>query len=256
MPTTITHVKHPKYVVKLQKSSKPTLSEKVKKIEKVVRANKPELKTADSDVAPTPQLMANIAAGPYQFNCFPIAQGDTVSTRTGNEIRVVSVQFKGIINLGITSYVASSALGIQGNSVQAFLVQDTQTAPDAASLTVGDIWTQTSALSGAPNMVFRSLVGRGRYKILARSVIKFVDKMAPYDNTAGVITQLNPTQNCELHLYHKFKAPLKVRYNGTGTGDIQKNNVGIIFLSDYNTSTGGTSTYLGVGALRVNFTDV
>jgi len=146
----------------------------------------------------------NVTDSGSVYHLTAVPQGDTSVSRTGNSIFVRSSNLKGFVVRGSSGDVA-----IEFN---VSLVMDTQQVSDTLP-SVTDIYASASPhahLNG--NTV-------GKYKIL-------------YSKKYILTNANNNTYNID------FNLPMRhhVRYNGTGSGDIQKGGLYLIFRSSQATS--------------------
>lgn len=151
-----------------------------------------------------------------------IAQGDSVSGRTGNSIYVRSVSIKLL-------FTPSSATAVN-SIIKVALVMDTQQIGDSAP-GFGDIYEQTG-VDGITSPLAIATVGR--FKILLSDSIL----LKGAEGTARI--------------YEKYlKMRHHVRYNGTSSSDIQKGNLYLVMISN-RTSTNLPSYS---GNVRVSYHD-
>lgn len=238
-----------------RKSKKPTLSTKVAKIEKMMRKDKPESKAISLPILrygtdPLPVITAG--TGLLSYPLTQIAQGDLVGNRQGDEIVITSVSIKGELAIGTTSSLNAFGLQLYNNCVQLFLVEDSQTVADQTTVAYKDIWDDTYGEYYNPAAAERSIVSRGRYKILEKSHIIWLNRL---ESGTPAVAGVAPTMNPNFHLFHRFKAGLRVRYNAGGVADIQKRGLFFVATSNY-VSPNGPAPYLKNLEARVNFTDV
>lgn len=126
-----------------------------------------------------------------------IAQGDTISTRTGNSILVNNIQLRSLVTFNAS---ATNTL------VRAFLVQDLQQVADTPP-------TAASILDSVSPLAPLNRLSLGRYKIIM--------------NKKFILDSQHPTK--VVNFYRKFKKH-HFRYNGTAVGDIQKGGLYIVFV--------------------------
>lgn len=142
------------------------------------------------------------------FSICNIGQGVDINQRVGNEIKVLSVNCKMVVN----------NFG-QNSSMRSMLILDTQQISDTPP-TISDIFTYWS-----PNNYLLNIANNKRFKILETSNIQ--NQLMTYDgSTLFSGGQLYP----EMNLFQKFKYPLRVRYNGTTASDVQKNALYLVVL--------------------------
>lgn len=127
-----------------------------------------------------------------------LGQGDTISGRTGNSVLMKHLSIRGYIN-----FVGSPSASV----VKMWIIIDTQQVADTAPL-FADIFSNNDVIS----LLNTSNVGR--FKII---------KSQLFINDSSVTQK---QFNCDIPLN------IHARYNGTGTTDINKNGVYIIFTSN------------------------
>lgn len=102
-------------------------AKRLKRIERQVALNRPEVKMNDSVVN------TNVGAGAI-FNLTPcrIAQGDAFNQRTGNRIRLVKIEVRGLLNALLDAYLLKlhtdalpAAADFNGNSGAMININDT-----------------------------------------------------------------------------------------------------------------------------------
>lgn len=132
-----------------------------------------------------------------------LANGDTTGTRTGNSILCKSLYFRGYMNINSSTTVSTR--------VSIALVQDLQQISDT-NPGVLDIFTsqnpEAQLRTGATTNT------AGRFKILWRKNYILV-----------------PSQRPTVTLDKFRKLNTHVKFNGSGTGDIQKNGLYLVFLT-------------------------
>lgn len=163
------------------------------------------------------------------INLCAIAQGTDINQRVGNEIKVLGVNLKAVVN----------EFG-SARSVRTMLIQDTQQISDT-SPSISDMFAYS-----APNNYLLNIQNNKRFKILERSEIRY-SYMGVYSGSNSPFTGGNPFP--ELNLFHKFKYPLRVRYNGSATSDVQKNALYLVILgskecSDDTGANAGSTLYV------------
>lgn len=230
------------------RNDKKTLGTKVKAIEKQLRKQKPESKAVTVQIVPTNPAVLPYTG--YSATLTQIAQGDLVSNRQGDEVTINSISLKGNIVIGATG--SDSSLQGQDQCVQFFMVEDTQVTPDQTTVNPADVWE--TAVSYNPQTLERSIDARGRYKILEKTPIMFLNRLIGSDQVVPLASPLTPTANPNFHLYHRFKGGFRVRYNGAGIADIQKRGIFFVAMSSYVTPN-GHAPYLSQCNARLNFYD-
>lgn len=176
-------------------------SRTIQRLVKLTRGIAPERKFFDTNLS-----FINITDTAGAINQITsIAQGDGVSDRTGNKIRI-----KGIyVQVRVST---SSISGLAESFLRFAVVQDMQQASDTAP-TVAQI-VNNPAL---PQNSLMSIPNQGRFKIL-----KLFGLM---DNTMQASG--NATQSA-VKAWRRFGLDIVVTYNGSASSDIQKNGIYVI----------------------------
>lgn len=210
-------------------SKRGSVFRQVRSLQSYVSGLKPEVKYTDTSLS-----SENVTTAGTVVHVTAIAQGDTIATRTGDQINVRSIDIRG--SLDIPSGATPTAFGYY----RVALVQDKQQVADTAP-TAAAIFTST-----APEFLLPNVAALDRFKIIYLSQL-FDPRMmvADTDFTSGV----PPTQMPVFSF--SWTGNIKVRYNGTAGTDIQKNGLFVVFL----TSEGGNTVDFR-GLCRVGFTDV
>lgn len=195
-----------------KKTSSKTLTSKVKKLEKIVKADRPEHKFFSTANLGTTATITAGAVFSSITNIVDIAQGTDISQRIGNELKVLSVNYKNYLDVSSDNVCYS---------YRTFLIEDTQQISDTAPA-VSDIFSTIH-----PNNYQLSIPNLKRFKILSKSDIRMQAK-TPLVTTGSKFQELN--------IFHKFKYPLKIRYNGTASTDGQKNLLYIVQMLDASSS--------------------
>lgn len=212
-------------------SSSGSLSQQVKSLQSAVRKLQPELKYVDTSLA---QSNITAAAGAVT-HITAVGQGDTQSTRTGNSIRVKSVDVgfyiprNGITSIGFDTFFRWA------------IVQDKQQVADTAPV-AGGIFTSAAT----PWVDFPQEQSLERYRFLYVSPCIDLRQVSfavagSWDN--AVFTKSNQFSYC-------WKGDIKVDFNGGASTDMQKNNLYVVFMCF------GMDTMDIVGTSRVGYTDV
>lgn len=136
------------------------------------------------------------------FHLTGIAQGDTTAGRTGNSILLKSLAQNGFM------YINASQT--TNTRVMLALVVDTQQVSDTTP-TIIDIFE-----SGTDPHTLLKVQNLGRFKVLSRKQYT-LDSNAAGNNAKSI------------KRFTKFN--FHVRYNGTGSGDIQKNGVYLVMIT-------------------------
>jgi len=202
-----------------------TLWMQVKALQRAVKNLSPEKKYTDLSLS-----QINIGVAGAVTHITSVAQGDTIATRTGNVLNLVSITCKGKIA------TAANALAV-GSYMRILVVVDKQqvadTSPSAADVITDGIFT-ADPVSMLPNTAFLE-----RFRILHSSRLYDGSRIA-----TGTATQDRSWE-------YSWTGNMKVEYNGTAGTDIQKNGVYVVFLTD---DAGNVLDFSGVA--RVGFTDV
>jgi len=216
------------------------LAKKVMRLEKSVRMVKPEVKWFDADVSGT---NVSTAAG-LVSHLTAIASGTGVGARVGNSIRITDIELNWLPSLASTSID-----GTQANAgARFYIVQDTQQVADTAP-TGGLLVDQTS-------LPFTQLLN-----VLFQSEFKVLYDSGPqnYNYSQGPIQLGGAAQGIvpEAAVFHRnIKIPCNIvtRYNGTGSGDIQRNGIYLFVYSNALIAAASSFDYFATS--RVKFVDV
>lgn len=134
-------------------------------------------------------------------HCTAIAQGDADPGRTGNQIEVTSVYVR-------VKVYHSGAAPAAAQFIRFALVVDRQQVADSPP-TVANIWNGAAMIQPLQD---QSL---GRYQILLDEVIPITVESPGF-----------------FKKYIDFKKPIKVRFNGAASSDIQKNGFYFVHFSE------------------------
>jgi len=195
-----------------------TVLQQIRALQRFVGTLKPEIKYWDTAIS-----AANLPVTGTVDHITNIDQGDTVSTRTGNAVNIVSVTLKGTI-----------VQAQNGSFYRVALVQDKQQVADTAP-TASAIFSDGIA-SANPVTAVPTIANASRFNVLWMSKI--------YDG--AVINSGNQIPYYEM----TKKLNLKVIFNGVAGTDIEKNGLYVVFLTD---AVGGTADFNGLA--RLGFTD-
>lgn len=202
----------------------------VKKVEQVVKQTQQKIeehKFLDVDIGVT--MSAGTGLIEHFLSIVPVAQGLDYNNRIGNEISVLSVNLKGLI----VDFKNS-------NYARAFIIQDTQTISDTLP-NVTDIFSDRNPVTYKLN-----LLNNKRFKILEKSDIIYSQNIGSTYPTSVAVPHVN--------MYHKFKYPLKVRFNGTTTTDFQKNVLYLAVLT-FGRGGGASNGCVLAGGSRLRYID-
>lgn len=213
-------------------TTKGTLTQQVKSLQRVVRNLAPELKYVDNTVGST-----NITTAGSVVHLTAIAQGDTQGTRTGNTVFVKSISIIG-------RWTRSSDVSASANNAYRIIVfVDKEQVADTAP-SISDV------ISGSPIQNFPNLDNLERFRVLYFGPVLEAARMSPNANAYVIGT---PSISPSVNVYFKLdiKPNIKVSYNGAAATDIEKNGIYIGYVSNDATDTIDTTT-----TCRVGYTDV
>lgn len=158
-----------------------------------------EIFKIDTDVTQSPILYDGV----YTSNLAAIANGDTDITRTGNSVYVRSVNVKGQVEWN------PAGLGVQ--YMRVMVVLDTQQIGDTAPTPAQVIQTVGGSNSYNAHLQIATV---GRFKILSNTIFA----------VNGVAVKSRAI-NINLPMRHH------IRFNGTGSGDIQRGGLYLMAIS-------------------------
>lgn len=204
------------------------LRTQVKSLQSVVKKLSPEVKYQETDLT-----SLNLTTAGAVIHLTGIAQGDTQSTRTGTTVNVHSLAIRGAFN-----YAADAPA--TGNC-RFLIVKDNQqvgdTTPAASDIIDDTIFTANPVVNLPNELQF------GRFTILHSSKLYQLRRVNLNTGTTGI-----PTQNSNFE--YNWSGNIKVSYNGTAAGDIQKNGIFFVILTD---ATGNTLDFSGIA--RIGYID-
>jgi len=195
----------------------------IQRLVKLTKGIAPERKFFDTtlsflNVSDTVGAVSHISA---------VAQGDLVSNRTGNKIRVKSIYVQ----------VRVSTVSIDGlveGFARFYIVRDLQQVGDT-SPTASDILNAVNT----PQSVLTSVATQGRFKIIRTFPLM--------DFT--MIRSSNAIQSA-VQYYYKSRFDIPITYNGVNGADIQKNGLYVVVVTS---DTTDVSDYDGIA--RVSYVD-
>ena len=192
-----------------------SLKTQVKTIRRALNAAAPEIKYIDVN-----QDQSNIPTTGTVGHVTAIAEGDTLSTRDGQQIKLKSLSIVGRF------ICATSVNASLGSSYRIALVVDKQQVADTAP-SMADMFNGTG--SPRPENLLPNLNSMSRFSYLWISEIFYPLMMIT--NTSGLTSAIvaAPTQGFAFE--HNWTGSLSVGYNGANTTDIQKNGVYLCFIS-------------------------
>lgn len=178
-------------------------------------AGKGEMKYFDAQVAST-FLIESTTWASCEFDplvadaLFTPTQGAGISQRIGREVNVYKIKLRGTIIVD----VLENQTEVKGPTcMRLVLVQDTQT--NQAQLAAENVFKTGIGPNGFNG--FLNLDSLGRYRILKEKIITIQDPNILHDGT-----------NIEMQgllrwwkMNHTFKVPVKVRYNGVNSGQVE-----------------------------------
>jgi len=221
-----------KHVLKGPKTT-GTLAAQVKSLQKIVKLLAPEKKYFDVSLN-----NSNITVTGAVTNIVGIAQGDGITNRTGNAVNVTNITVKGLWERN------SDALAAIGFKYRVLVVCDKQQIADTAP-SCGDVIAD-SAYTANPLICLPNTANLERFRILWTSPL--------YEMAKGCITAANAASTALVQsgtFEWTWSGGIKVEYNGANSGDIQKNGLYVLFLTDSNQNTVDVT-----GVARIGFLDV
>jgi len=192
-----------------------SLKTQVKTIRSALNRAAPEIKyvdvSQDQTNIPTTGIVGHVTA---------IAEGDTLSARDGQQIKLQS------INIAGRFICATSVNASLGSAYRIALVVDKQQVADTAP-SMADIFN--GAGSPRPENLLPNLNNMSRFKYLWISEIFYPLMMIT--NTSGLTSAIvaAPTQGFAFE--YNWSGSLAVGYNGANSTDIQKNGVYLCYIS-------------------------
>lgn len=173
---------------------------------------------------------------PTALNCLNgCAQGDGEQQRDGKQIRMDSIQVRGVVNLnGEDSMTSAKTLP---NTVIC-LVLDTQT--NGAQLNSEDVFTNPSNSTTGTTCAMRNLQYSKRFRVLAKKTIVFTGAGEAYDGTNVNLNGMRYPFNFYVKLNN-----MPVDFTGTAAGvaNIMNNSLHIVAFETTSDETANTITY-------------
>lgn len=205
-------------------------------LKKVVKGIKPERKVFDTIIN-----MSNIpdTTGGIQSIC-AIAQGDLITNRIGNKIRVVH------INAQLRLSTVAGSLGVTPTDdeyTRFFLIQDTQQASDTTP-TPTDVFENCAS----PQAWLLNYRTQPRYKVRWVGPLLRHAAVAAQSTPVAAVNNQAPTQS-PVAIF-KRKCDIVLTYNAGATGDIQRNGLFVMALTSLAADTADVDGYV-----RLTFTD-
>jgi len=213
-------------------TTKGTLTQQVKSLQRVVRNLAPEIKYVDNSVGAN-----DITTAGAVVHLTAIAQGDSQGTRTGNTVFVKSVSI-----IGRWTRAANVSTGVN-NAYRVIVFVDKEQVADTAP-------TLSEVVTGSPISHFPNLDNLERFRVLYFGPILEAARM---QTDADGFTLGTPSTSPSVNLYFKLdiKPKIKVSYNGSASTDIEKNGIYIGFISNDPQDTIDTTA-----TCRIGYTDV
>lgn len=213
------------------------LANEVAKLKRIVRKRAPELKYFDTSLS-----YINVAdsVGSLQ-HITAIPAGTAESQRVGDSISVSAVDC--LIRVGTTAG-STGALPNGDEAVRFALVQDTQQVSDTVP-TVSVIMAQ---VSNPHNPLKQIETGISRFKLLWISPVIQPARITASSTPVATLTALSPTQ--PNWAFAHVKCNIKVRFNGSAAGDIEKNGLYVICWTNIAADTVDADGYT-----RITYTD-
>jgi hypothetical protein len=211
------------------------LAVQVAKLTRQVRLHKPEIKFSDIDVSAT-----NVAVSDsYSELMSSVAAGTGINGRVGEKIRVVGFELNVLPVIDATSVDPA-----QANSAYRVLVcQFMQQVADSSNLGYAAVFDQ----AGLP---FTAL-----YTATQQNFVKILYDSGPIVLNGASVTTYGGGQRDERYWRRiKRKCNVLVEFNGTAAGDVQKNGIYVMYIS--NCLVGATSSLDIVATSRVFYSDM
>ena len=165
---------------------------------------------------------ANLEADPSDGCLSAPPQGDTSSSREGQQIVLKNVQVKGIIRMP----TRINGTPIQAPTVYLALVLDTQS--NGAQLNSEDVF-KTSANGVLNATMFRNLEYRKRFRLLKTATINMPEASGVYSGVAGQGDWLG--EDVPFEMFHVFKDGLEVNFRigaASGIANVIDNSLHVI----------------------------
>lgn len=191
------------------------LANEVAKLKRAVRKRAPELKYADTLLS-----FPNVTdtAGSFQ-PLMSIAAGAGESQRIADSITVSAIDV--LVRVGTTT--ASTGTFPNGDEAVRFaIVQDLQQISDTNILPA----TVLAQVANPHNPLMNIELGINRFKILWYSPVIQTARIVSASTPVATLGPLSPTQ--ANWAFAHVKCNVKIRYNGTASGDYEKNGLYVI----------------------------
>lgn len=153
----------------------------------------------------------NVDPVPGALNC--VAEGDDANTRDGRQIIIDQVHVRGFVRFNGAEEVGDPP---DGQVVRILMYLDTQT--NAAACASEDVVTNFGASVALSSSFFRNPNGYQRFMSLKEITLSRPAQSSTWAGAANKYTAGTISVPFEFH--HKFKQPLKVRFNATNGGNI------------------------------------
>lgn len=196
-----------------------TLAKKVAKLQKVVRGIAPEVKFASVNT-----IFTNVADTVGSTSpLLQIAAGTDVTDRISDKIRIKAIRLQVRVD---TSTGSLGTTPNNGEFTRFLLVQDLQQVSDTTP-SAGVIVRSTST----PQFPEPAFDSNGRFKWLWVSPLFCHSRICDSKVVAALTTPVVPTQS-PVAYYSKLRCDIPVTYNGTSSGDIQKNGLFLVCITN------------------------
>jgi len=213
-------------------SKNKSLAEQLKALQKHINRMAPEIKYLDVN-----SNLTNITGPGSIAQVNVISQGDSVGTRTGNTVRMKSLNLKGKFNAESLAAVAPDAF------MQCFLIRDRQTEGSTAVVpSVSEIFNPVECYQ---NML--SISTLSRFEILWSSKMLYPRRWYWVTAMANL-----PTPTDTPYIEADWKGDMELQYSGTTGADMEKNSIYFVILTSDSTGTGAVDF---VGNIRIGFVD-
>lgn len=216
-----------------KKNSGLVALKKVNKLEKQMK-KETEVKTIDTAFSMVPYA-ANAVTVPITYP----AQGITQTTRVGNKISVIGVQFKGYI----TSQTQDSGSPLNAR-IRIGLVQNRE-GYDGGALTITEVYSATTLESTE----FRNSNHTSKYKVLYDNHYCIIGS-ASQGSSASLMKNLPGIMYVEF--YKQFKKPIVVSFSDTGATTAEDHQFYLFARSPDLQANGPTFA----GTARIRYTDL
>lgn len=218
------------------KQAERNLAKRVMRLSRLVSVRKPEAKAFDLSFGTSNVSVSTGAVIPLTA----IASGASSVLRVGDKIHVTGIDFQFIPNIDAGS--VSSTGNVQ--AIRFAIVQDMQQVPGTAPSAAGAL---TSVFDNAnPVIALKSHAGLTRYKFLYDSGTMILNW-----TTAGFTPDYAFTQFVRRRF---LKCNITTEYSSTGSGDISKNGIYFVIISNCTVAAAASFDFNAVS--RTFYTDI